>query len=475
MKKRMLALLLATAMLAGLTACTGGATTSGTPQSGGAASQGATSGKTVIEVWTEDRHDATYVNEMVEKYNQTNPDNIEIKLTTVTENYFSMLSMAYSSGTAPDLAGVSAASIAPAEFKMYVESGLFKSLDSYIADAGAEFEKVTDISKHHFQGMNTFGDSVYWVPTAVRSGVRVIYNENLTKEAGMTEFPKTMADMAALSRKITTDGNGQYYGFATTSSSPFVRLLQGVAEMSGQNAYGYDYVNGVFDFSGFKEIVQQYGALLKDDSLFPGSPTQGVDAMRAQFADGKIGLWANASQEAGVFTEQFPVKDFEWKTALPPTIGGEIKGALSSTPQKGLLMMSGTKNADAAWKVIEFFSSEEFIKGYCEGGYALPYSSYISSVVDNSKAGRISDFALTPYENVYPTAPAVTVEGDNAAVVLVNAAMGLVDIDEAIKDLNTRYNQALERDLADGKVQRLTIKDYNPLKPNEGTFTYTDK
>ena len=51
---------------------------------------------------------------------------------------------------------------------------------------------------------------------------------------------------------------------------------------------------------------------------------------------------------------------------------------------------------------------------------------------------------------------------------------GYIDIDTAIEDLNTRYNQALERDVADGKTKRIIIKDYDPMNPSAGTIEYRD-
>lgn len=46
------------------------------------------------------------------------------------------------------------------------------------------------------------------------------------------------------------------------------------------------------------------------------------------------------------------------------------------------------------------------------------------------------------------------------------------NVDDAIEDLNTRYNEALEADIAAGSTTRLVISDYDPLHPNEGTIEY---
>ncbi len=110
-----------------------------------------------------------------------------------------------------------------------------------------------------------------------------------------------------------------------------------------------------------------------------------------------------------------------------------------------------------------------------EGGYDLPITSYINERVDHSKMGRLGDYSLLDYESVYPAVPSINLTGDNYRTVLWNAIMGYVDIDAAIEDLNTRYNQCYDDDIMYGSVQRLVIEDYNPLQPSAGTATYLDK
>ena len=122
--------------------------------------------------------------------------------------------------------------------------------------------------------------------------------------------------------------------------------------------------------------------------------------------------------------------------------------------------------------MIQFFQSEDFLKGYLENGYCLPISSYMADVIDESKIGRLADFAGLDYESVYPTPPVINLTGDDYRTVLWNAVMGYVDVDDAIEDLNTRYNEALEADIAAGSTTRLVISDYDPLHPNEGTIEY---
>jgi multiple sugar transport system substrate-binding protein len=480
--KRFTCAAMAAAMVMSLAACSGGgdsgsgsATTAAAggdakqeteaKKDGDAKQEAAPSGdKTVVEVWTGDRHDMEYVQSMVDKYNAENTDNIEIKLTIITEDYANMLALAYSGGTAPDIVGNSN----DVTLNLFADTGILSPLNDFIAQ-DEEYQKVNEPYEHMFEGLNAKDGNIYWVYTAMRSGVRVEYNKNLLEQNGYTEIPKTLDEYIAMAQKITESGGGQYYGIGFTSSSPFERLLEMSAQMSG--VFYYDYVNGKYDFSGYKPFLEKGQELVK--AAYPDQ--QGVDNMRALFAQGSFALWSNASQEAGVFTDQIPVTDFEWGVGEVPTLDGEIKGALLTTPSKGYSIVSSSEHKDEAWKVISYFQSEEFIKGYLENGYALPITSYMDGVIDKSKIGRLADFSLVEYESVYPTPPAVNLQGDDYRTTLWNAVMGYVGIDEAIEDLNTRYNSVLDADVASGTVKRLIIKDYDPLHPSAGTATYETK
>ncbi len=417
--------------------------------------------KTTIEVWTNDRHDAEYVESKIEEYNETNTDGIIISLNVVTDDYENMLALAYSGGTAPDIAGT------PMQLNTFADSGIIIPLNDYI-DADETYQKVNQPYANAFEGLNYKDGNIYYVYSGMRSGVRVEYNKSLLEKAGYTEIPQKLDDYINLAKKITEEGNGEVFGIGFTSSSPFERLLEMSAQVSG--IFYYDYINGKYDFSGYKEILELGQRFINEDIAYPDQ--QGVDNMRALFAQGEFALWSNASQEAGVFTSQIPITDFEWGVTTVPSLTGEIKGALQTNPSKGYGILSSSEHKDEAWKVIQFFQSEDFLKGYLEEGYSLPITQYMDGIIDKSKIGRLADFSLLDYESVYPTPPAVNLTGDNYRTLLWNAVMGHIDIDDAIDDLNKRYNEALDADVAAGTVKRLVIPDYDPLHPSEGTATY---
>ncbi len=475
MKKKLMGILIAASMVLSLTACSGTRSDQAadtTVQTGQTAESVSSADKTggdvtTIEVWSNNRHDEDYMTKQVEAFNASHPD-IRINYTILTDDWANSIQLAYQADTAPDIITISASDAMT--LNDYVNSGMFVNLSGYIA-ADAEFQKVTEAYEHMYEGLNSIEDAIYWVPNGVRSGTRIEYNEELIKAAGYNAIPGTLSELVKLCKDVTEKGSGDTYGVGFTSSSPFSRWLEGVGEMSGYTHGGYDYKTGTYDFGSWKGLLETAAQFYTDGSVLPGSDTQGVDNSRALFAQGSFAVWGNASQEAGVFTEQFPTS-FEWGVAELPTINGEIKGALNCTPNFGFTMLSSSDYQDVAWEVINFFSGEDFLKGYFEGGYSAPLSNYMAGIIDTSKVGRLADFALQDYEDVYPATPAITLEGENYLDVFWYVIQGNLSADEAIKDLNTRYNAALERGLANGSCKRLVITDFDPLHPSGGTSTY---
>lgn len=435
-------------------------------KTGGDDGQSSSSKKTKVVVWSKNSHDLEYMTEKVEEFNKNNIDNIEIEYTVQSSSeYQNLLVMSATSGQAPDIFANDVVNL-----NEYAKSGIIQPLNSFITE---EFAKVTEAYEHKYEGLNSIGEDIYWVPGGMRSGSRLIYNVELFDKAGVTP-PTTLAETIEVAKKITEVGDGVAYGTIFPGlSSPFERWIERSAELSGVTPY--DYANGKYDFTGFKPFIEAVRQMFEDGSVLPGSASMQIDPSRTQFATGNVGFYGNASQEAGVLTEQFPA-ECEWAVAPLPTLDGEIKGSLTCSPNTGWFMSGKTKNAEAAWKVIEYFQSEEFLKGYIEQGYTLPISGYMDAIVDKTKMGRLSDFALEEYEAVYPVAPVVSPAGEAYRVALWNACLpDGPDIDKTIEDLNKTYNEALDKDISLGKTKRLVVENYDPLNPNSGTVKYLDK
>ncbi len=469
LKSKLFSILLVVVLAFSLAACSSDSEGNGSETNGSETNKTDESNKedkTVVTVWTGDRHDLEYVNAKIEEYNSTNTDGIEIDYQVMTEDYVNMITMAASSNQSPDLFIVSS-SLAGFDLKTFVNSDIIQSIP--LDKLTDEYKKVNDLDNVLFEGVNVLGEDVYYIPSGMRSGSRIIYNKDLFEAAGV-EVPTKLSELVDVAKVLTEKGEGVSYGtIFPGQSSPFERWLEGVSEKSG--VLPYDFVNGKFNFDGYKPILEEAIRLFDEGSVFPGAVSMQIDPTRAQFSEGNVAFYGGASQEVGVLTEQFPAKS-EWGIADLPTVDGEVKGALSINPQRGLILTKDS-NVEASLKVIEFFGSEDYLKGYLEGGYALPISSHMASVVDASKTGRLAEYSLKDYESVYPKYPQITPEGDSFRVAFWNVIQpGGPGVDETIANLNESYNAVLDKEVELGKVSRIVIKDFDALNPNEGTIEY---
>lgn len=427
-------------------------------------------GPVKIVVWTNNRHDAAYMTEQVAKFNEARKGDIEIEYVMQTDNYVNMLTMAAASNQAP---AVFNESPADTNFHLedFVKAGLVVPLDPYI---DANFRTVTNLDNYRMDGLNVLNGKVYYAPTGMRSGVRLIYNKELFKKAGITSMPKNLDDLVEYAKRITKVGGGVQYGVVIPGqSAPMVRMIIPIADVSGVQPY--DYKAGKFDFSGYAPILKAFRQMFADGSVLPGAASMKVDPTRVQFAEGNVGFYGNASQEVGVLTKQFPAK-MEWGAAEMPSVDGKIRGALTCTPNNGWLITSQCRYPEKAWEVIKFLSSAELNVGYVEAGLSLSIAPSVMQQVDKTKLGKLAEFNPVPYEGVYPAVPNVSPQGKVWQDALWDTVLpGGPDIAATIAQLNKTYNEALDREASMGKVKRLVIADFDPLKPSSGKFTYLDK
>ena len=139
--------------------------------------------------------------------------------------------------------------------------------------------------------------------------------------------------------------------------------------------------------------------------MLPGVESLDIDPLRAQFAEGKIGMYLSYSAEPGVYSSQFPAK-IKWAAALAPTIDGEIRGASGfANSGQWLAISSQSKNKDAAWKFLEYMYSDEVLQTYHERGLGL---SAVPSIAAKAKAPEldgVEGFLLTKYDALWPVPP----------------------------------------------------------------------
>jgi len=465
-KKLSAVLAVSTALTLILGACSGKGEQSQSPSSSApAASPGETAKasdkpaeKTKIIYWTAGRHDADYVKSAIDKFNASNPDNIEVEMTIMAENFAQSLDLAFASNQAPDV--FSATDVIDHSKKGYLEP-----LNNYLTP-----EIKTQFGDRAFiEGYNMVDGNIYSLPNS-GSTLRLVYNAEAFEKAGIASPPKSLAEMVDAAKKITEVGKKDgLYGFALPYKNPASALGRSavpIAELSGVPGQGYDFKTGKFDFAGYKPVIDAFKEMKDNGSTLPGSESLDIDPLRAQFAEGKIGMYLSYSSEPGVYKNQFPIK-IKWDAALPPTIDGTYKGIVNQGvgASRWLALSSKSANKEAAWKFMSYMYSEEVLIGYQENGLGILSVPSVAQKANKPDIAGIENFLPGEYDGMWPAAPqGFSPEGKTWQEEFMKYILVGGDFDSIAQDLNTRYNAALDKEKAAGTIKAEPMPDFDPIK-----------
>lgn len=480
--KKFSAITLATVMaVSTLAGCSGGgketeapktAETSDTTEGTTTAKEGKTEAvadgeKTVITIWSKDRHDATYALKKMDEYNATNTDNIQINYQLYTDNYPQAVDMAIQSGELPDIL-VQHDQI----YDKYVNEGQWANLYDYMdEDMKAYFKDVI------FPGYNELDGKLYFLPTCGTT-CRLFYNKEIFERVGITKAPETLEEVVEYAKLITSElGDEGIYGFAESmksASSGLQRSLFIGLERETGLVRGFDFAKGEYNFTPWADSLKLWTELLSDECAFPGCESLDIDPLRTQFAAGKIGMYMSFSHaEPGVYQNQFPMDTEKWDCCPIPTAGGKETGKQYFTGSSGYLINAKSPNVEKAFQVYkDIFASEDYLVGYYEGGFGV---SIIPSVIEKAKPGI--DFQnkkwllITDMESLLPKPPhnafvsGMVVEGEDMFKTCESIYYGGADVESTLKDLTERYNKAYQNAISNGTGYEVKIDGYDPMNP----------
>jgi len=425
----------------------------------GAASGG--DGATKLTYWSIDRHDTDYIQEVIAKFEAQHPG-VTVEYKVMADNYAQSVDIAFSSKQAPDIFRIDAANVTTWQKKGYLEP-----MDDYMSpELKEKFQNLLIEEK------NTVGGKVYTLPN-IGQFWRLIYNVDLFEKAGITEPPKTLDELVEAAKKITEVGKAEgAYGFAGNfkSGSGFDRVAYPVGSLShNAGTEGFNFQTGQFDFGLYKEVAQALRQMKLDGSMLPGTESLDIDPLRAQFAQGKIGMYFNHSGEPGVYKFQFPT-EIRWAGAMPPTIDGTQNGAVHVIAGSYLALSKESTNKELAWKLIEMIYSDDVQVPYHEQGYGVSVLPTVNAVAKAPDVPSIEGFLPTKLDAIYPASPLVITEGRLEGAkksdvfnqyIFDSAEMNL---DEAIEDLNARYNAAFEKAKTAGDTNIAAMPDFDAAK-----------
>jgi multiple sugar transport system substrate-binding protein len=121
----------------------------------------------------------------------------------------------------------------------------------------------------------------------------------------------------------------------------------------------------------------------------------------------------------------------------------------------------------AAWKLFEFLQSDDSLVKYAEKGLGIPLVPGIGEKVKLTGEIYGLDFFLpTKTDAMWPVAPTsfLTVNGTKYPDVFWKYILEGGKWDDIVKDLNDRYNEALQKSISSGEIQDMKNPGFDASK-----------
>ena len=417
--------------------------------------------KTKIKVWARGSSADPGVNAIIDKF-QKAEKNIEIEYQYYGDNYANIVKMAIAAGTPPEVFEASTGLTIP---ELANQDAIVPVDDLWTDDLKKQFHPDT-LKQFDY----LYKGKPYTIPVRI-SAYRLLYNKDVFKKAGLDpeKPPQTLEEMRTVAKKITEAGKGEFYGFGLPLGVGQIweRIIDPInIAMGNGGRYGYDKKTGKFDMELSKKLFNYYLDLKKDGSLFPGYITLGIDPLRANFSQGKIGMYIDGNWMVGNYAVQLKTTA-NWDVAPLPVFEGSTKGKYWA--ENGVAYAIGkSKNIDAAKKFYQtWITSQDLANKF------MPAPRTYNAANEES-ALPVSELKLQGVKGSFDTSdleiPSIephkflTLKGDDRNKVFTNlyakSSNGDIgkELDSAIQDLNKRYDEALEKAIADGVLTQEDLK-----------------
>lgn len=273
---------------------------------------------------------------LVDKFNDSQED-IEVLLEGYGGEYDTKITAGMGAGDAPDVMYM---------WNYPAYSGGLEPLDSYIESEGADYKENFYETTWNY---NSIDDTVYGIPVGFTTHA-LYYNKDLFDAAGV-DYPTndwTWDDVREASEKISNADENVYGYIMPGKPDPYDFEMY---LWSNDTAYASEdgaTIDGYVNSPEAVEVLQTFQDMM-NDNLALASESWGTD----EFASQTAAMVVSGAWDIGSFNEA----GLNFGTAAIPSFEGqESKSVLSSS---GLAISADSKNKDAAWEFVKFWTNEE--------------------------------------------------------------------------------------------------------------------
>ncbi len=418
---------------------------------------------TTVTFWDFSRHSAELTTALITQFNDTvgKEQGIQIEFSNQELNYQQAYSTAVESGNPPDIFFGNNAGIL--DTPALVENKHVLALEDI--PGGKEFLAEYAPQNLFIPGINTYQGKTYSVP-AYFFTIKLIYNKDLFVKAGIVDAegkakpPTTWAEARDAAKKIAQLQPGETSGIVfpmKQSASFYFWIWKFIYPFIPSIGHSYfDHQQGKYNFSAYRPALEMILALKEDGSVTPNELTISDDAARIQFGQaGNIGMYIGASWDTGVLNHQYPAT-IDWGVAELPVLDPANAFKNIAVAREGVFISAQAAQKDIAkvFTVYKYLHSDVWQARMYEDAKFIPSLPRIKTSAKPSEEKGWPEFANV--ENTAPVLPVpdsvLTIDGQIWPNVFEQIYAGQLNIEEALADLDQRYNAAYQQAITDGKV-----------------------
>lgn len=428
--KKVMALVLASAMVFSMSACGGDSGSSGETKKEDSGDSGESDGGELsVSIW--DTNQEPGLKEILADF--TEETGIKTKLTVVKwDEYWTMLEAGAQGGSLPDVFWMHSN-----ESERYMSNDMLLDLTDKIAES----DKIDPENyPEDIWGLYTYDDKYYAVPKDVDT-IALWYNKTMFDEAGLA-YPTadwTWDDVSGAAKKLTKD-DGSQYGLAVRNDNNQAGYYNLVYDNGGY-IINEDKTKSGWDDPKTMEAMKTLEGWIKD-GVMPSIETMSENGEDVLFQSGKAAMVLQGSWMVAAY------RDNEYTAAncdlveLPKN--AETGRRASVYNGLGWAAAANGEHTEEAWKLLEYLGSEEAQKKQAELGvtmsaYKGTSDAWAKSADFNLQAylNMMDDMEIRPYSKT-----TVTWENEDNEI-LKSVYTGEKTMEEACKEMADQMNEKL--------------------------------
>lgn len=434
-----------------------------------------------------------FMADLFAKYHEAHPN------VTVQYDHFpipdqqQLLSIAIQNNTLPDVFQLAPSIPGPT----LVSQGMVAALDDVIpnfAEWKAAFPPNT-----FFEGINEFNGKTYTYPITSNQWLTnaLLFNVAHVEAAGYdpTAAPLTWDDFRDAAKKITEQGDGQYYGFLIggQQTNTMGEIIVQFAELAGAKGGELNWESGEYNYASdeFLAAVDLLVAINDDGSIFPGSMQLSNSAAREQFPTGIAGMFLQGQWNIPQWSVRNP--DFVFDVGFQPLADPETEMKLTYGPggANQRWVSASTELPAVAGDILHYLGTPEgqMAWGVHTQGADPPLFAEVRKAAGagDPRMQRVIGLteqwmALAPDPAVRnPGVAQVRLELQPVKPTLGELVQGMLvgqvpDAKAALQDLQDRANAELDRAIAEAQEKGAEVSRDDWVFPNwDPTRDYTEE